>query len=831
MSCCGLCGLGSRASDYEDGDARDDGERRPLLANGDEETQHQRTLHQKLHTYQMVRAMGNGYLPSTTQAVANLRRLKRFGEAQGERGNGHSRPNAGLSPAGQRLSALSERWVDQLITLAERKNGGDQIQDFAWCVRRARLSVDVGVDADDLGQLGSRAMYRAGQAAGYTSATYQSLQTVATLLLTNAPFRLFLADLAAVGRDVFRDTAQSLAAASQKAADNVAEVPADAVQATAHPPEQLEQQEQPVDGAEPARETVAAVADEVVAGASQVAADAQQSVAAKLVDNDGGARERLLGRLKEAVGSLRQRPDYAESVSTLTLLIQKYAETYVRAAEEVVDAVEEAVDEVREGAGTTGTVTTNEEADVALRNFWSFLTSFGDPEHWTKLERQFRALLDRTKGDSQQVDAFVRSAGRTLQDMLTDPAFFDDVDGQLGALKTQGAELDEQLSSSQTTSSTSIREDVDALLAQFKTTLQSVANDQDVASLVSTSTRMADILWPAADGYVNTDLLGDAVSVYVPRLVQAVQYVPVPRLEIVSRDVDLLLEGLVLEPGRHHDVHAPVLHSGAPTEPSSFLPHRLQVQIRNDVDIHSTHVGHRHTTGAAVGTSASIHVRGLSVAADDFGYVVRVHAGLFRFHDEGIASFHLDERGVDVHLEVDAVRGTADRLLQLKRVRVHIHHLGFTLRKSKFAWLAWLLTPLLRPLLKTTLERQIASSIADSLGTINQELVFARERLRAATIAAGGGSSLETIVPVIRAVFSRYKASVEENPDVDVSVGFQEGATGVFDGVYAPGSLVRVWREEAEEAQARIDEEAASGAYVHDGWRNGIFDVPNDEGL
>lgn len=808
MSFCGLCG--SR-SDYDDADAHEDGERRPLLANGDEETAHQRALHQKLHTYQMVQAIADGFIPSTTQVAANLRRVLPEGEDRRRRSD--------LSVSGQRLSVLGERWVDQLITLLEHKNGGDQIQDFAWCVRKARLNVDVSVDADDLGRIGNQAMYRAGQAAGYTSATYQSLQTVTTLLLTNAPFRLFLADLTAVGRDVFRDTARSLADASQQAADNVEEVPADNIESAAD-----------VDGAVPAKETVAAVTDEVVAGASKVAADTKQSVAAKLVDNDDGARERLLGRLKQAVGTLRQRPDYAESVSTLTILLQKYAAGYVRAAEGVVEAVEEAVDEIRDGPGTTGTVTTNDEADVALRNFWSFLTAFGDPEAWTRLETQFRALLDRTKGDNRKVDTFVRSVGHTLEDLLTDPSFFDDVEGQLGKIRQQGAELEEQLSSSESSSSTSIREDLDALLAQVKTTLQSVADDRDVAALVSTSTRIADILWPSSEGYVNTDLLGDAVSVYVPRLVQAIQYIPIPRLEIVSNDVDLLLEGLVLEPGRHHDVHAPALR-GSESEPSSFLPYRLQVQIRNDVDIHKTHVGARHGTGSSVGTSATIHVRGLSVAAEDFGYVLRVHAGLFRFNDKGIASFHLDERGIDVQLDVDVVRGTADRLLKLKRVRVHIHHLDFTLRKSKVAWLMWLFTPLLRPLLRTTLERQLASSIAESLQTVNQELVFARERLRAATIAAGGGSSLETIVPVIRAVLSRFQESVEENPDMDVSIGFQEGATGVFEGVYAPGSLVRVWREEAEEAQARIDEEAASGTYTRDGWRNGIFDVPVDEGI
>ncbi|CAK7204865.1 hypothetical protein SEUCBS139899_007627 [Sporothrix eucalyptigena] len=791
MSFCGLCG--SR-SDY---DALDEGERRPLLANGDEETLHQKQLHNKLHSYQMARAMGSGYLPSTTQAVANLKRVLPEG-----------RPSPGLSPSGRALTTLTNRFGEQLITLLQNKNAGDQIQDFVWCVQRARLNVNVDADVD-VNQIGGQVAFRAGQAIGQANAAYRSLETVGTLLLTNTPFRMFLVDLTAIGRDVFQDTAVSLADASHQAADSVGQLETTAAGSEATK--------------EAVKENVVAVRNEVVAGASKVVADAQESATAKLVDNDTGARDRLLGRLKEAVGTLRQRPDYAESVSILTILLQKYVAGYVRAAEAVVESVEEAVEDVR--TGVSGTVETNNEADVALRNFWSFLTNFGDKETWAQLDRKFKALLDRSKGDNQRVDAFLRAVGRTLDAMLTDPSFFDHVDERLGALKKQADDLQDELISLDASSSTSIRDDFESLLEQAKTTLQSVANDRDVSKLVGTSTRIADLLWPANGGYVNTDLLGDAVSVFVPRLVQAIQYIPIPRLEVVSPDVDLLLEGLVLEPGRHKDAQS----RSSGSLPSSFLPYNLHVQIRNDVDIRATEVGHRHGTASSIGTAATITIRGLSVAANDFGYILRVHVNpLFRFNDEGIASFHLDERGVDVRLEVDVVRGAEDRMLSLRSAHVRIHHLDFDLRQSKVSWLVWLLKPILRPLLIETIEKQLATSLAESLKTVNQELVFARERLRGAQVATehSGTSSLASIVPIIRAVVSRFRASGNENPEVDVSIGFEEGSTGVFDGVYAPGSLVRVWREEAVEAQKRIEEDAETGHYSRDGWRNDIFDVP-----
>ncbi|CAK7264962.1 hypothetical protein SEPCBS119000_001260 [Sporothrix epigloea] len=800
MTFCGLCG-GSR-DDYDDNDGLNEGERRPLLAGGDEETEHQLRLHQKLHKYQMVRAMGAGYLPSTAQTVANLRHVVPESDSRSH----HSASSASeLSPSGRALSQLSTRFIEQLITLLERKNGGDQIQDFVYCVQRARLDVDINVDLD-IDQLQSRAAYRAGQAAGQANAIYRSLETIGSLLLTNTPFRLFLTDLTAVARDVFRDTAQSLADASQQAARNV---------------DTLEDSTAPEPAA--AADNVAAVANEVVAGASKVAADAQESATAKLVDNDGGARDRLVGRLKQAVGSLRQRPDYAKSVSVLTILLQQYMANYVQAAEAVVDTVEETVDSVQEGVSSER-ISTNEAANVALRNFWSFLTSFGDAKEWKQLQYKFHALLDRSKGDSKSIDSFLREVGRTLEAMLTDPSFFDNFEERLGRLKKQGAALEDELASSPSSSSTSIREDVEALLDQAKATLHSAANDRDVSNLVATLVRTADLLWPSADSYVNTDLLSDAVSVFIPRLVETIQYIPIPRLEVVSPDVDLLLEGLVLEPGKHRDSQ---LRTVVPQR-SSFAPYRFQVQIRNDFDIRRTQVGERYGSASSVGTAATIHLRGLSVAADDFGYVLHVHASpLLRFTDTGMASFHLDERGVDVRLDVDVIRNAADRVMKLRRVHVRIHHLDFTLHQSKASWLAWLFKPLLRPLLRATLERHMAQALETNLQAANQELVFARERLRAAKVATAqsGTSTLGSIVPVLRAVFARFDAWGDANPEVDVSIGTQEGPTHVFDGVYAPGSLVRVWREEATEAQQRIEEDA-EGTYNRDGWRNKIFDVP-----
>ncbi len=66
---------------------------------------------------------------------------------------------------------------------------------------------------------------------------------------------------------------------------------------------------------------------------------------------------------------------------------------------------------------------------------------------------------------------------------------------------------------------------------RLRSTFQSAIHDEDVADLVLTSTRILNILSPAHH-YANADLVTDCINVFVPLAVQAVQYFPIPRLEV-----------------------------------------------------------------------------------------------------------------------------------------------------------------------------------------------------------------------------------------------------------------------------------------------------------
>ncbi|KAI9805365.1 MAG: hypothetical protein M1833_005818 [Piccolia ochrophora] len=717
-----------------------------LLPRYQDDTSLQRQLHQKLHSYQMVRALSKGFMPSNEQLIINLRTLLAADILNPE--------DPELSDSGRLLVKFSKQWLAQFIELLLHKNDKDQIQDFIWFASKARLSVDT----NDIANRASSVKTKAD-----ASAAYESLRTVGSLLATNSDFRLFLGDLNVVGRQVFADTAFGVSNAAKEAGQRIE--PSDKDNETVKQPGS---EEGPPPSAGELGNDAAEVTKVVADGLATTKDDTLESLKENL---SGDQRDTLLYRLKQAVLKLRRRNDYSDSVSTIGTLLQRYAMVYSRAADSTISTVQDDVG-------------TNVELDRAVKNFWSLLSSFGDSGAWSTLQNRFDSVLRHSQKDPE-FEALVTDAGNALQKMLTDPDFYDSANERFEELKKKTKEVGGE---------SSLREDIDNLLIQAHKTFQSVLDDEDISKLLTTTSKIFNIISPSHT-VTNAELVEDSLHVFLPLLIQAVQYIPIPRLEISVPEVDLLLENLILEPGRT-------------VNQTSFLPYKLKVETYNDLEIRKA----KFRTATTSTSLMTIKVDGMSIRADEIGFWLRAHSGLLRLADEGIASFQLDERGIDVHVDIEIAKEKLEKMVSLRGVRVKIHKLSYSLRKSKFACLAWILKPFLRPIIRKVLERQIAHAISDGLHAANRELLYARERLRATRI-----SDPQDLATYVKAIITRL--TPEEDPDLYTNVGISAPGKGVFAGVYAPGSVVKLWQEEAERAGEVVDDNAAQG------WRNEVFDV------
>ncbi|KAJ9635342.1 uncharacterized protein PV06_09389 [Exophiala oligosperma] len=736
-SCCGF-GRKNRADDTT-----------PLLPRYEDDTARERALHQKIHTYQMLRALSKGYMPSNEQTIVNLRTLLASDLL--------SPNNRELSDSGRALIRNCRTWLKIFIQLLQHKNSDDQIQDFIWYLTKSRISLDV----NDISHSASKVKARAD-----AQAAYQSFRTVGSLLLTNSDFRLFVNDVATIGREVLADTAFSLSEVAEKTGKQL-ELSAEEEQAISKPG--ADERIQP--SKEDVEETAQRATDEIASQLKKVGTDTVVS-AKEHIGSDQS--DTLLYRLKQAVLNLKSRTDYHDSVSTISKLIQRYAIAYSRVADAAISTAQEDVH-------------TNPALDRAIRNFWDLMSSFGDREQWERLEQDWNKVLSHARSDPQFED-FMVDVGNTVQRMFTDPEFFDNADKKLDELKDKSAKLGHD---------SEFRTDFDKLLRQAQVTINSVMEDKDVNGLLLATRRIYNALSPP-NRVMNPDLITDSIHIFLPLLIRSVQYLPIPRVEVSVPEMDLLLENLILEPGRN-------------VNSTSFLPYRLLVSTKNDLEIRKTH---SKKTVSNTTSQMTITVNGLSVAAQDLGFWIRGHAGLVRFADEGIASFYLDERGIDISLDLEIGRERLEQILTLRGVRVHIHKLDYDLRKSKLSWLGWLFKPLLKHLVRRSLEKTIAEKIVEGLRAMNRELVFARERLRATRVA-----DPRDVVTFLKAVAARLTPA--EDPDLYTRIGVDAPTRGVFKDVYTPGSLVKMWHDEALRAEETVEENEETGG----GWRNAIFDV------
>lgn len=132
-------------------------DQRPLLPQYRDDTLLQREVHQKLHSYQMIRALSQGYMPSNEQAIINLRSLLAADILNPD--------NPDLSDSGRLLVKFTKRWLHEFIQLLLNKNASDQIQDFLWYLSKSSVDVDV----DDLTHRAVRSRAKADISAGASS--------------------------------------------------------------------------------------------------------------------------------------------------------------------------------------------------------------------------------------------------------------------------------------------------------------------------------------------------------------------------------------------------------------------------------------------------------------------------------------------------------------------------------------------------------------------------------------------------------------------------------------------------------------------------------------
>lgn len=729
-------------------DSEDQAAREPLIApeNTEASRKKEEFLRRKLHTYEVLIALKRGYMPDTQQIAAWARYILRSSALDAR--------NRRLSPKGREFVRHLRAWIEALTDLLMSKNYDDKIQEFIYHTSHANLLRNV----PDVGGAARAGTAGSGQDARIL---LKKLRRSAALLWSSDEFRGVVHDIVVVGRDMFADAASQVAATAAEAAAKAKSTEID-VQNISSAADSKGVKEKGIAVAESSRKVVSKFRDDLEAYLHEKFPKQR--------------RDAVVNRLKKVIQDIQQNPDFQETVDFIVDMFHKYSTR---------------VKESLEG-GKTAEAQPNDNFDIAVKDLQAILMAFAGGRPLDPVMAAFHKVIDDIQSDKDLKD-FYEDVAHEFNRLLTEKGYVtsDAADAEAHKLYERSQLLLE-------IKSDRYRPDVENLFHQVRSFIEAIRNDRETQRLVEASKKVYnDLVITDKTGHFRgfrKRVLWDLIEVIIPRFVDDIKYIPIPRIEYQDPDYDLILENVVLE-SEH------------------FLPTRTifeaftRLEITNHYTISSSHT-----------TTTHLHISNINLFCRDTSFVIRKKTGMLKFSDRGYIDVFMTGKGASADLVLESAAPdddeddpTRDSFFHVKSVDVKIHNLSYNYH-AYHSWAATLGAPIIKPIVRRLLSKVLEERIKGCFEQLDREIYAAAERMRVASIATRGGGSLEGW---IRAVLSRPEGKrTKQRGEWRISVEDDGGL--IFPGEHAPGGiLTKMWNVEE-----RVEAGKEPG-----GWRNVVFDI------
>jgi hypothetical protein len=224
-------------------------------------------------------------------------------------------------------------------------------------------------------------------------------------------------------------------------------------------------------------------------------------------------------------------------------------------------------------------------------------------------------------------------------------------------------------------------------------------------------------------------LYKDLYDVVLPRVIDSIKQIPLPRIEYVSEELDLAIDSFVIES-------------------ASFIPDRVELTNFNDLVLEQGYAAF----ASNFDSSTRLRVQGLRFKASDIAYYVNSKSG-WGWEDAGLLAIDLSDGGINFDVKL-ALAGEDDketffkvdtRQSRHRQPAVYVHSTFLTASAESRAVSVsrsdhWVLNTIVKPFvkpyihdaLKRTLEQQIRKFLEDA----DHQLYGFQERAVAASTAA-----------------------------------------------------------------------------------------------
>ncbi|KAI0089031.1 hypothetical protein BDY19DRAFT_1041796 [Irpex rosettiformis] len=699
----------------------------------------------------IVAALDAGKLPSQEQVSQWIDWLLNSQLSQVE----PSADSGELSQYGRVLVGDVRNLLTAYRLAGEHKNGDNLIQQAFWHLHQADITntspnVNPGEVPDQVQQ--------------DASAIAGSIRTVLSVLLST---------IGTEGENIFHDFASFLRLALADAADYVSKSAGSAAAGLRQVDKEVEKGDRNELGLknvpeedkfknknakeqwETAMDTVKVAGSKTI-GTGQIAAESAKNTSDR-------TSQRLSDAFNQICDNAQENEGYRRSISTIFSIVEKW---------------------LHKSLDTAGDVNT----DTSLESFIDDPTS---EKHLVKAVRGAREFFER-QADGKSLDDFfaaLRVCGVSIQRDENLRKWTDDVLNYLqksldekgyvrsGESQEKRQELRERWDrmmnpeDPEGEEGRKWRENVDRLKSEWREFNQALQAGEDLGRVRKVQAKLASDIEDAfltaanngADNAANAALdqpvwlWQDVFNAYLPRLLNAIKDIPIPRIEYKDNDVEFVLEDL--------DIST-----------FALLPGHVYIRNITDIDIQAPSLGPART---AVGSLTRIYAQGVQLTLREVSfYFNQKTASIGPSEFNGILELTLPPQGIDIDVVIRMIPSSPEGLgerkkekgfWEVQRVEVKISdEMNLTIKQSNHQVLASVLKPVITSRFRETLQTALAENVRGTLDWLdsmfwdvgNRAEAFEDVGLgRGAALVAGWWSELGKLSRGEGGLFKGWKAT------------------------------------------------------------------------
>ncbi|KAH8924785.1 hypothetical protein BT69DRAFT_42054 [Atractiella rhizophila] len=229
-----------------------------------------------------------------------------------------------------------------------------------------------------------------------------------------------------------------------------------------------------------------------------------------------------------------------------------------------------------------------------------------------------------------------------------------------------------------------------------------VARDEELNELVKSSMRLAS----AVAGLREKSARDMAVE-WGPRVLESIEYVPLPRLEFASEELELVVDSF--------NLYSPI---------HFFVPAHLHVHNKTSFDFFRAYAGY----ATQWETGVDVDIRGVQMQARDIAFYVRYKGlgGWLDIEEDGMLDFNFgglegraegkDSDGFEVKSELKFGEGA--KLFDVEKLQVKLRNFDYKIHDSSHPIRNFLLRPLMRPIISYVVQSALESALTSALSSL-----------------------------------------------------------------------------------------------------------------